>query len=328
MAFKSVTSSPDLFHSFLASPPKNETLETVATLVHWDRVRDVMAPAYKPRENNQVGGREGFDPVLLFKMLLLEQWYALSDGDCVFMAADSLSFRRFLGLSSSDKVPDDTTLVKFRGRLRTAGLYDKVFAEITVQMEERGLGIREGSVRIIDATLIHAAVRPPAKPKGDKPAPPPLDPDADFTVKGGKPIHGFKLHLGQDRETGLIVGHVTTPASVHDSQVFEELLDGQPAEVLADKAYDSAALRAMAKGLGIVSSVMRKAKRNTPLTAWRKGRNASIGRVRSFIEGTNATLKRFMGCGRAVYRGLVRVGDQMTMGVLAYNLRRYCAILG
>lgn len=107
MARKSCTSSPDLFTSVLAAPPKSEVLEQLAGLVDWEGLRGVLEGAYK------LGGpgREPVDPVMLFKLLLLERLYNLSDGDAVWMARDSSSFRSFLGLGAGDRVPDDTTLV-------------------------------------------------------------------------------------------------------------------------------------------------------------------------------------------------------------------------
>jgi IS5 family transposase len=336
MARKSCTSSPDLLSSFLASPPKSEVLEQLATLVDWAELRRAMEPMYKFGG----AGREPVDPVLLFKLLLLERLYQLSDGEAVWMAKDSLSFRQFLGLGASDAVPDDTTLVVFRRRLREAGLLDELFAAVTVQLERQGIGVRQGHIKIVDATLIKAAVRPPRKGRadggdesqtdgGDGPTgagEPPLDPDADFTVKAGQPHYGYKLHLAQDRQTGLITHHVLTPASVHDSQVFADLVDGSEGEVLADKGYDSKAARDLVRRLGGKPSIMKRAKPDKPLSAWHRGRNKSIGRMRSFIESTNAVIKRWYGCGRATYIGLERVMMQMTMGVLAYNLTRAVAL--
>ena len=356
MARKSCTSSPDLFTSFLAAPPKSEVLEQLAGLVDWEGLRGVLEGVYK------LGGvgREPVDPVMLFKLLLLERLYNLSDGDAVWMARDSLSFRSFLGLGAGDRVPDDTTLVVFRRRLCKAGLFDELFARVTVDLERQGIGVRPGCIKIVDATLVKAAVRPPRRGSGggghrkeDAPAdggqaveaaaqpadategPAPtnatgaagaLDPDADFTAKNGVPHYGFKLHLAQDRETGLITAHVVTPASVHDSQVFADLVDGTEAEVLADKGYDSAAARALVRAGGARPSIMRRAKPGQPLSRWWRTRNRSIGRVRGFIEGTNAALKRWHGCGRALYRGIERVMNQMTMGILAYNLTRAVAL--
>jgi IS5 family transposase len=331
MARKSCTSSPDFFSSFLAAPPKSEVLERLATLIDWERLRGCLEQAYKFGG----AGREPVDPVMLFKLLLLERFYQLSDRDAVWMARDSLSFRQFLGLGAGDNVPDDTTVVVFRRRIREAGLLDDLFAEVTVQLEQQGIGVRKGHIKLVDATLVDAAVRPPRKPRaadgegGDGPErqpKAPLDPDADFTVKNGKPHYGFKLHLGQDRETGLITNHVLTAASVHDSQMFADLVDGTEGEVLADKGYDSRAARELVRSRGARASIMRRARPGRELTPWQRGRNRSIARMRGFIEGANACLKRWRGCARAVYRGMDRVMMQMTMGVMAFNLTRAVAL--
>lgn len=331
MARKSCTSSPDMFSSFLASPPKNEVLDRLLGLVDWGRLRARLDGLYKWGG----AGREPVDPVMLFKLLLLERLYQLSDGQAVWMAKDSLSFRSFLGLGADGVVPDDTTLVVFRRRLVEAGLLDELFADVTVQLEDQGVGVREGYIKIVDATLVEAAVRPPRRPQPpaepDETALAPderrvLDPDADFTVKNARVHYGYKLHIGVDRETGLVTHHVVTAASVHDSQVLADLVDGRESEVLTDKAYDSRALRLRLAAWSVLASIMKQARPGRALSAWQRARNRSIGRVRNYVEGVFASLKRYLGCKRASYRGLDRVMLQMTFGILAWNLTRAVAL--
>ena len=320
MAYKSCTSMPDMFDSFLAAAPRNETLRELRTLLDWGALREVVAPTYK------ASGRVGFDPVVLIKLLLLERLYALSDVQVVEEAADRLSFREFLELGAGDPLPDDTTLVKFRGRLRNHDLFDALMAAIDDQLDAQGVGVEPGSIKIIDATLIRAAVRPPSRPKPGEEAKPALDPDADFTIKRGQAVYGYKLHMAQDRSTGLITAHEVTTASTHDSQVFEQLLTADEAEIMADKAYDSQAHRRIARAIGAKYSIMKRGRRGEPLSRWHTGRNRNIGRVRGFIEGSFAQLKRYLGCGRAIYRGLRRVSEQLSWGVAAFNLRRAVAL--
>ena len=332
MAFQSCTSKPDLFDAFLASPPKNETLRQLKSLLDWGALRQVVAPAYKWGGP----GAEGYDPILLIKMLLLERLYQLSDPAVVEEAADRLSFREFLDLRASDTVPDDTTLVKFRGRLRNYGLFDFVVAAIELQLAEKGYAVKEGAIKMVDATLIKAAVHPPRKHREDLEhergrmhmviTEPPLDADADWGGKKDKLIYGFKLHMAQDRVTGLVTRHAVTPASVHDTNHLETLLDGDEAEVLADKGYDDAQRRKDLARRGTKASIMKKAVRGKKLSAWWTGRNTSISRVRGFIEGGFATLKRYLDCGRARYRGLERVYEQVTWAIVMFNLRRACAL--
>jgi len=262
-----------LFTNFLAAPPRNEVLEAMGRLVDWAGLRAQMASAYS------VGvGCVGYDPVMLFKLLVLERLYDLSDGEAVHMASDSLSFRAFLGLLASDRVPDDTTLVKFRKRLREAGQFDALFGVIMAQMEARGLGVRQGSIKIVDATLVPAAVRGPRKPRDGGAEPAPLDPDAEVSSKNGEAHYGYKLRHATDRETGLVTAHVLTGGATHDSQVFEELLDGSESEVLADKGYDSRRLREHLRRNKTRALIMRRARRGRPLSRWQKTRNRTISR--------------------------------------------------
>jgi IS5 family transposase len=218
-------------------------------------------------------------------------------------------------------------MTKFRNRMRENGLLEAVTGEIERQLTARGVQVREGHIKIVDATLVPAAVQAPPKADQGGKQQPPLDPDAAWTVKNGEPVYGYKLHMAQDRETGLITGHVVTPANVHDSRVFEELLDQREGEVLTDKAYDSRDNRAACGAGGAKASIQKRADSKGRISQWWKGRNRNIGRVRGFIEGSFAALKRYLGCGRARYRGLARVNEQLTWGVTAFNLRRAVALL-
>jgi len=323
MAFRAHDPQPDLMDSYLASPPKREVLREIKTLLDWGRLRTLCAVAYK----DGGPGHPGKDPVLLIKLLLLERLYALSDVQVVEEASDRLTFRAFLGLGASDTVPDDSTLVRFRDRLREHQVLDLLFEDIEAQLKDKGVCVKAGAIKIIDASLVEAAVRPPRKDRESGEREAPLDPDADFTVRKGRPFYGYKLHMAIDRRTGLVTQHLVTPASTHDSQVFEELLDGKESEVFADKAYDSKEHRRLLRRQGIRCSLMKRAKRNAPLSPWWRGRNRTLGKVRGFVEGGFATLKRWRGCGRARYRGLEKFYEQMTWGILAHNLTRAVALV-
>jgi IS5 family transposase len=324
MAFRTHDPQPDLMDSYLASPPKREVLRQLKGLIDWERPRTLCRVAY----TEGGPGQPGKDPVVLIKLLLLERLYALSDVQVVEEASDRLTFRAFLGLGASDTVPDDSTLVRFRDRLREHQLLDLLFEDIEAQLQDKGVCVREGAIKIIDASLVAAAVHPPRRDHDTGEREAPLDPDADFTSRKGKPFYGYKLHMAIDRETGLITQHMVTSALPHDSQVFEELLDGKEGEVFADKAYDSAKHRRLLRRHKTRYSVMKKAAPGVPLSPWWRGRNRTLGKVRAFIEGGFATLKRWRGCGRARYRGLEKFYEQMTWGILAHNLTRAAALAG
>ncbi len=145
------------------------------------------------------------------RALLLAQWYRLSDPELEEALADRLSFRRFVGLSLQDRVPDETTLCRFRGML-AGGLADLVMAEVERQLAAHGLILKQGT--IIDATVVSAAVHKPARVN----QPSQLDPDAKWLSHGnGRIKFGYKAHICVDQGSGLIRKSLMTAASTHDS---------------------------------------------------------------------------------------------------------------
>ena len=112
---------------------RNEALERLARDVKWYRFEKLLG-----RLKPEGAGRPPFDPLLMFKALLLQQWYHLSDAELEEALNDRMSFRRFLGLSLEDASPDHTTLCRFRNRLAEARLAEKLFAEFERQLERHG----------------------------------------------------------------------------------------------------------------------------------------------------------------------------------------------
>lgn len=318
MAFREKGGSQDLFERLVVNRPANETLDKLDRLVDWAVIRRILAHGY----DRSGTGNPGFDPVILAKMLLLESLYNLSDVKVAEECADRLSFRKFLGLELCDKTPDDTTLVKFRRRMAAHGLLEVMEEALVDMLRERGLSIRPGSIAIVDATLVEAAVRPPRRDAETGGKEPPRDPDADHTVKDGEPHYGYKLHVAQDAATGLITAHEVTPASVHDSRVCEELLTGEESALLADKGYDDGARRERLARRGTMPLIMKREYRtmNSALRRVIRTLNRGISALRSRVETSFGNLKRWRRCGRAVYRGIDKVRAQMTWGIIAHNL--------
>ena len=73
------------------------------------------------------GGRPPFDPVLMFKILVIQTLNNLSDERTEYLINDRLSFMRFLGLGLPDRVPDAKTIWLFRERLTQAGAIERLF---------------------------------------------------------------------------------------------------------------------------------------------------------------------------------------------------------
>lgn len=294
-------------------------LERVSSLIDWSGFEGRLAGL---REDGP--GRPGYRPILLFKALLLQAWYGLSDAELEFRLGDSLAFGRFVGLSLDDDVPDHTTLCRFRNRLVTARLLETLFDELDRQLEAAGLILKQGTM--LDATLIEAAR---SRPRGGK-AVKAVDPDARFVKHQGKPgaTYGYKAHVGVDQGSGLVRSVITTAANVNDTTPADDLIRGDEAAVYADKAYDTHARRARLKAGGTKARLMRRPNKYHALTPRQQQLNNLIARRRAAVETTFATWKRRMGLTRVRYVGLTRVAGQILLTAMAFNLRRVAVLTG
>lgn len=292
---------------------RNARLEKVSQLMQWRRFERLLKGLRDPGP-----GRPGYRPLLMFKALLLQAWYGLSDAELEEALGDRLSFRRFVGLSLEDAVPDHTTLCRFRNALGAAGLMPKLFAEFDRQLSEAGFILKRGSM--LDATLIEAAT---SRPSDARPA---HDPDAAFAKKGGETTYGYKAHVGVDSGSGFVRAIVTTPANVNDTTPADALIRGDERAVYADMAYDTHARRAGLKARGIKPRIMRRPNKHHPNLPPRWKRfNALVAKQRWAVETTFATWKRRMGLVRARYLGLAKMTAHMLLVAFAFNMRRLAA---
>ena len=185
---------------------------------------------------------------MMVKVLLLEQWYNLSDPQMEEALQDRISFRRFVGLGLQDDTPDYSTISRFRATLEELGISETLFKELEVQLDERGLVLKEGT--LMDATLVKAHVRRPST--AGRGAKSPADPDADWTKthRGRRTHFGYKVHLGVDAGTGLVRKAALTPAKVYESEVADGLVSGDERAVYGDRAYESKRRRRWLKSQG------------------------------------------------------------------------------
>jgi IS5 family transposase len=295
----------------------NATLERLGTLAKWYRFEKLLAPL-----RDEAGpGRPGYPVLVLFKALVLQSLYGLSDRELEDALNDRLSFKRFVGLSFEEAAPDHTVLNRFRNQLIEDRLVEKLFAELDRQLEKAGLILKRGTM--LDATLIETVSAPPA---GNTPS---HDPDARFTRRKGKSgsTFGYKAHVGVDEGSGLIRTVVTTPANVNDTVMADDLIRGDERSVLADAAYDTRARRVRLKVQGIKPRIARRANKHHPeLPPRLKRYNRLIARRRAAVETTFATLKCRMKLNLIRYVGLAKAQAQVMMGAIAFNMRRWAAI--
>lgn len=292
-------------------------LDRLHGLVKWYRFEKVLAPV---RDDGP--GRPPYPPLNMFKVLLLQSLYGLSDAEMEEALGDRLSFRRFVGMALTDAVPDHSTICRFRNLLIDRGFLEKLFAELDKQLEKAGVILKRGTM--LDATVIETSA---ARPGGeDRPS---SDPDARFTRRQGKAgsSFGYKAHVGVDEGSGLIRAVVTTSANVNDTVPADLLIRGDEQAVLADAAYHTHPREAALKARGIKPRLMRRANKHHPVLPPRLKRyNRLIARRRAAVETTFATLKRRMGLGVIRYRGLAKASAQVLIAAMAFNLRRWAAL--
>ena len=290
----------------------NHRLERIEGVFKWYRFEKLLKPL-----RSDVG-RPGYPALAMFKALLLQQWYGLSDPRLEEELLDRLSFRRFCGYSLDDETPDETTFVRFRAALAEAGIAEKLFAEVNRQLEKRGMVLKTGT--LVDATLVQAAVDRPAAGAGttsDK------DPEAAFTKRGQKDLFGYKAHVAVDQASGLIRTAVLTPANVNESTVADNLICGDERAVYADKAYESKARRRRLRQAGIKDRIMHRShKHQDALPHWQQVRNRLISATRCNVERIFGLMKRSYGYRSVRYRGLVRNQAHLHLMCIAINLRR------
>jgi transposase, IS5 family len=305
----------------------NAALERIASLVDWAEIETLLCGL-----RSGTRGAPAYPALALFKALLLQQWYGLSDPGLEEALGDRLSFRRFVGLSLSETVPDHSTLWRFRDQLAKQGLAERAFATITAQIERSGFVLKTGT--LIDASLIRAAVNAPPPPAGPQPADAdgrpasklvksPHDPEAAWTRKEGRYVFGYKAHVAMDLSSRIVRRVVFTPANINDSVPADALICGDEATVYADKAYDSNARRRLLQARGIRDGIARRRNRWHPMSHWAARRNDVISHRRAPIESLFALLKNVYGFARARYRGLTRNATALLLAVTAMNLKRW-----
>jgi len=305
-------------------------LDRLGELVDWAAVGGIVGGLHASPY-----GAPSYPPLMMVKALLLQQWYGLSDPGLEEALNDRLSFRRFCGLALDEPAPDHVTLNRFRNDLRVDRLDEQLFAEVGAQLDRRGLILRRGT--LIDASLIPAAVNPPARPKEPLPPDPDgkpasrlvkseRDPDAEWAKKGGKRYFGYKVHVGVDQHSGLIRRALVTGAAVADTTPADALVCGDEAAVFADAAYHTHAREAALRARNIQPHLMRRGNKHHALGDAERARNTAIGKHRGPVEQVFGRTKTTYRWARARCRGLARNTTHFLLLCTAMNLKRMAAL--
>lgn len=334
----------DLNRRYEGLDAKNDPLAALAVLVPWETFRAPLQSALTGHglrrtaaDRKSAAGRKPWDAVLIFKTLVVQALYNLSDEQMEYQLRDRLSFMRFLGLGLEDRVPDATTLWLYREALAKAGLVEQLFDAFDGYLRARGYLAMGG--QIIDATIVaapkqhnhrdeNAAIKAGRTPPEWEATPAKRrqkDTDARWTSKHGRSFYGYKNHVSVDRRHKLVRRYTVTDAARHDSQEVGAVLDpdNTAADVWADSAYRSAGIETALAGRGLRSRIHRRAARKRPLSPREQQGNATRSRVRARVEHVFGHQASAMGGKFVRTIGLVRARAKIGMQNLVYNMRRF-----
>ena len=334
---------------------KRTFLDDIEALIDWKPIQTLLNQKLK-RKANAVGN-PAYPALAMFKILLLQRWYNLSDPATEQALLDRLSFIRFTGFSIEDDVPDETTICRFRNGLIKLDILGKLLDMINGQIEGKGLLVREGAV--VDASVVESQRKPrkvidimPQDRAEDKEAG--ADGDAKGTDEGTtqesaikisysddeeaawiwkqrRAHYGYKIHVATDCRDGFILGGHVTPANLSDTGEFERLVDSitldNGAYVYADKGYTSGHNRDVLLERELKDGIMDRATRSGPLNRHEKLRNRLISGVRYLVERTFGTLKRGYGFARARYISQQKVEAELKLIALAFNLKKAVGLM-
>jgi len=314
---------------------KNKTLKHLNIIIPWELFRDELE-ALHDKERKSNAGRKPMDVILMFKLLILQQLYNISDEELEYQVNDRLSFMEFLNLGLEDKVPDAKTIWLFRQRLKEQDKMDCLFTQFSSYLNEQGYQAQGG--QIIDATLIPAPKQKitkeekkdleqgqiPEKWQDNPHKAAQKDVNAQWTQKNGQNYFGYKNHINIDADYGFIRQYVVTDASVHDSQVLTQLLDDLNTGdgVWADSAYRSAGIEWLLLLLKWTSHIHERPYRNHPLSEEQKEKNKERSKTRSRVEHVFGAWVMQMGGKLLRSLGLERAKINLGLKNLTYNFLR------
>jgi len=320
---------------------KKDPLLKLSTVIKWEKFRPIIDRALR-KGTKGIGGRPPYDYILMFKVLILQRLYNVSDEQMEFQINDRLTFMRFLGLSLGENVPDQNTIWLFRENLINKGVIDKLFSKFDKYLEDEGILLKEGS--IVDATIVEAPKQRNSRqdnnqikqgqiPEDWKNNPNMLrqkDTDARWLKKNGENYYGYKNHIKICRKSKLISRYKVTDASVHDSQAVEHLLDKSDShhDFFADSAYSGEEIAMLLKKKNIRNRIHEKGYSHTPLTESQLERNRKKSKIRARVEHVFAYMTNSMGGIHLRTVGQKRASGVIALMNLTYNMNRYIQLAG
>lgn len=326
----------------------NKFLQAVDLILDWKAINSIFNRVSSPSPY----GASSYSKILLFKIILLQTWYNLSDPVVEEQINDRISFIKFLKISLDSPTPDHSTISRFRIFLLEHNLYDILFQEINRQLIENNLIVKNGA--IVDATVITSARRPRKVIQGEvsedrkeddklsassepnetahesKVNDTPIitfsnDTDAAWLKKRGQFLYGYKAHNLVNYDGYFLGGHVT-PANISDINQLEAMIKESNLEadtfVLGDKGYMSKKNVELLKTLGLQDGLMRKNVKNKKITEEEHSKNKEISKIRYRVEQSFGLLKKHFGYERMRYIGTKKCDLENTLKMLSFNIKK------
>jgi IS5 family transposase len=303
--------------------------------IKWESFRGKLEEVY-PVEISKLGGRPRKDPLMMFKVLILQRLYNLSEHEMEYQLTDRASFMQFAGCKSIKDIPDENTIWLFKERMKEEGLIDQLFDGYVAGLQKAGLIVKEGV--LVDATIVDAPRQRNSREENEqikegktpeewesKPAKNrQKDKDARWTKKHGKTFYGYKDHIKGDKKSKLILDYQVTTASEHDSQPLPELIgeDDRGQSIHADSAYVGPAIADHLKANGVENCIHEKGARNRPLTKKQKSQNTEKSRIRARVEHIFGQMTMQLKGISIRTIGLARASVQIGLMNLVYNMVR------
>jgi len=286
---------------------RDQFLAEMEQVVPWPSLLDALAPHYYP----EAQGRRGRPPILLERMLrmyFVQQWYSLSDERLEDAVYDSQALRRFVGIDLGvEKVPDATTVLKFRHRLEAQGLTKGILETVNAHLRAHGLLLSQGT--LVDASILAAPVSTKNREKA-------RDPEMHQTKKGNQWYFGMKAHIGVDLHSGLVHAVVGTAANASDVSQAAELLHGEEELAFADAGYVGVEKYMEPDGPAVTWYVAEKRGRvkglpEGPLKEAVKRLERTKAQIRARVEHPFHVIKNLFGHRKVRYRGLEKNTAQL-----------------
>lgn len=307
-----------------------DQLEKLNQTIDWVIFEPLLKSVFV-KNGKGVGGRPPYNYVMMFKIMILQRIYNISDDQTEFQINDRMSFMRFLGLGLGETVLDAKTIWNFRNKLANASIIEPLFTLFARELETRSIVTNKGT--IVDATFVDAPKQRNTREENkrvkngeipedwSKNKRQQKDTDARRTKKNNEVHFGYKDHVKVDADSKIITKYAVTSANVHDSQEFTDFLDDTDEIVYADSAYVGQSVPEQVR-----AEICEKGYRNHPLTIEQKQKNREKSKIRCRIEHVFGYMTGSM---RGItFRGIGKTRADFNIGLtsLVYNMCRYATL--